>query len=122
MDNDLAWLPAWLGLKPDAQPPMRFISLFETARRNRIGEHKERLVAAKFLIQPFDQKIVFVIEHFLEPHTAHAAVGRSVNGIAEGHVIRRHGLGDCARCAADAKESARYLLSRANFSERAVLC
>ena len=34
VDNDLAWLPAWLGLKAHAQPAMRFIALFETARRN----------------------------------------------------------------------------------------
>src|SRR4030095_13893804 len=121
MDNDLAWLPAGLRLKPHAQPAMRFITLFETARRNGVGEHKERFLGSKFLIQPFDQKIVFVIEHFLEPHTAHVAVRRTVNGIAESHVIGRHGLGDCAGGTANAEESARYLLSRANFSEGAVL-
>ena len=62
-----------------------------------------------------------MIEHCLETHTANVAVGLSVNGIAESHVIGRHGLGDCAGGAAHAKESARYLLSRANFSERAIL-
>ena len=62
-----------------------------------------------------------MIEHCLEPHTANVAVGRSVNGVAESHVIGGHGLGDCAGCAAHAKESARYLLSRANFSEGAIL-
>src|SRR5262249_7960603 len=120
MDNDLAWLSAWLGLKPHAQPAMRFISLFETARCNRIGEDKERFVGSKFLIQPLDQKIVLMIEHFLEPRTADVSVSRSVNSIAEGHVISRHGFGDCARSAADAKKSARYFLSRANFSESTV--
>src|SRR5262249_25040428 len=120
-DNDLARLTAWLGLEPHAQPAMRFISLFKTARRNCIGENKERFLGSKFLIQPFDQKIVFVIEHCLQTHTAHVAVGRSVNSIAESHVVGRHGLGDRAGGAADAKESACYLQSRANFSERAVL-
>src|SRR5262245_20867971 len=62
-----------------------------------------------------------MIEHFLEPHTANVAVGRSVNSVAESHVIGRHGLGDRAGCAAHAKKSARYLLSRANFSEGAIL-
>src|SRR4030095_215780 len=121
MNNDLVRLPAGLGLKPHAQPTMRFISLFETARRNRIGEDKERFLASKFSIQPFDQKIVFMVEHFLEPHAANVAVGGSVNGVAERHVIRGHGLGDCAGRTANAKESARYLLSRANFSEGAIL-
>ena len=73
------------------------------------------------LIEPFDQKVVFMIEHFLKPHAANVAVGGTVNGIAECHVVCRHSFGDCARCAAHTKESACYLLSSANFSEGAVL-
>src|SRR5262245_8195190 len=121
MDNDLAWLPSGLGLKLHAQPTVRFITLFETASRNGIGEDKECFLGSKLFIQPFDQKIVFMIEHFLEPHTANVAVGWSVNGVAESHVIGRHGLGDCAGCAAHAKKPARYLLSRTNFCEGAIL-
>src|SRR6266550_4416000 len=100
---------------------MRFITLFETARRDGIGEDKERFLSPEFSIQSFDQEIKFMIQHCLEPHTANIAVSRSVNCVAESHVIGRHGLGDCAGCAAHAKESARYLLSRANFSEGAIL-
>src|SRR5262245_19063199 len=121
MDNDLTGFPARLGLKPHAKPAMRFITLFETARHNGIGEDKECFLGSKLLIQPLDQKIVFMIEHFLEPHAANVAVGRSVNGVAESHVIGRHGLGDCAGCAAHAKKSARYLLSRSNLCEGAIL-
>src|SRR5262245_41696493 len=121
MDNDLAWLPSGLGLKPHTQPAVRFIALFEAARRDGIGEDKECLLGSKFSIQPFDQKIVFMIEHFLEPHAADVAVGRSVNGVAKCHIIGGHGLGDRAGCTANAEESARYLLSRANFSESAIL-
>src|SRR6266513_1786041 len=121
MDDDLAWLPPGLGLKPHAQPAMRFITLFETARHDGISEDKERFLGPEFSIQPFDQKIIFMIQHCLEPHTANVAVGRSVNCVAESHVIGRHGLGDCASCAAHAKESACYLLSRANFSKGAIL-
>src|SRR5215831_16155987 len=100
---------------------MRLIALLETARRDGIGEDKESFLASKFSIEPFDQKIVFMVEHFLQPHSADVAVGRSVNGVAECHVIRGHGFGDCAGSATNAKESARYLLSRANFSEGAIL-
>src|SRR5206468_10022128 len=100
---------------------MRFITLFETARRDGIGEDKERFLGPEFSIQPFDQKIKFMIQHFLEPYTANVAVGGSVNCVAKCHVIGRHGLGDGAGCAAHAKASARYLLSRADFSESAVL-
>src|ERR1043166_6970088 len=100
---------------------MRFITLFETARRDGVGEDKERFCGTEFCVQSFDQKIVLMVEHCLEPDTADVAVGCSVNGVTECHVIGRHGLGDCAGCATDAKESARYFLSRANFSEGAVL-
>src|SRR4029077_7385904 len=100
---------------------MRFITLFETARRDGIGEDKERFLGPEFSIQPFDQKIVLVVQHCLEANPADIAVSLSVNGVAESHVIGGHGLGDCAGCAAHAKESACYLLSRANFSEGAIL-
>src|SRR4030095_1654067 len=121
MDNNLAWLPPGLGLKPHAQPAMPFITFFETARRDGIREDKERFLGAEFSIQSFDQKIVLAVEHCLETNTTHVAVSRSINGIAKCHVIGRHCLGDCAGCAPDAEEPARYLLSRANFSEGAIL-
>src|SRR5262249_7231297 len=120
MNNDLARLSAGLGLKPHAQPAMRFITLLETARRDSICEDKKRFLGAEFSIQSFYQKIILMIEHCLEPQSANVAVARSVNGVAECHVIGRHGLGDCAGCSAHAKESARYLLSRANFREGAI--
>src|SRR5947199_3341296 len=100
---------------------MRFITLFETARSDGVAEDKECFLCAEFSIQSFDQKIVLVVEHRLETDTADVAVGRSVNGVAKCHVIGRHRLGDCAGCAAHAKESARYLLSRTNFSKSAIL-
>src|SRR5215469_16665678 len=99
---------------------MRFIALFETAHCDRISKDKKRFLSPEFCVQSFDQKIVFMIEHRLEPHTANVTVGRSVNGVAECHVIGGHGFCDCARSAAHAKESACYLLSRANFSEGAI--
>jgi hypothetical protein len=44
---------------------MRFITLFETARRDGVGEDKERFLGTKFSIKSFDQKIVLVVEHCL---------------------------------------------------------
>src|SRR5206468_9684794 len=58
---------------------------------------------------------------FLETNTTDVTVPRSINRIAESHVVGRHGFGDRAGCAADAKESARYLLAGANFSEGPIL-
>src|SRR5438034_191422 len=84
-------------------------------------EHKKCFLGPEFSVESLDQKIIFVIQHFLEANTADVAIRRSVNRIAERHVVGRHGLGDRAGCAADAKESARYLLAGANFSEGPIL-
>src|SRR5438477_7126310 len=100
---------------------MRFIALFETARRDGVAEDKECFLCAEFSIQSFDEQIVLMVKHRLKTDTADVAVGRSVNGVAKCHVIGRHGLGDGAGCSANAKESACYLLSRANFSKSAIL-
>ena len=58
-----------------------------------------------------------VIQHFLETKATDVAVGRSINCIAECHVVGGHGLGDGACCAAHAEKSPRYFLTGANFSE-----
>ena len=113
VDNNLVWLPTRLKLKSHAQPAMRFVALFETARRDRVGENKKRFLGAEFSVEPFDEEIVFVIEHCLETHTADIAVRRSINGIAECHVVGRHRFRDRAGCAAYPKESARDLLASA---------
>src|SRR5215469_14623442 len=115
MDNNLAWFCAWLRLKPHAQPAMRFVALFETARGDRVAENKKCFFGPKFSIEPFDEEIVFVVQHCLEAHAADVALGGSINRVAECHVIGRHRLGYGARCAAHAKESACYFLAGANF-------
>src|SRR5262245_22865936 len=121
VNDNLAWLPARLGLKSHAQPAMRFAALFKAARRNRVGEDKECFLGPEFSVESLDQKIIFVIQHFLETNTADVTVPRSITRIAERHVVGGHGLGDRAGCSADPKESACYLLAGANFSEGPIL-
>ncbi len=43
VDDNLAWFTAWLGLKSHTKPAVRFIVLFEAARRHSIGKNKEFL-------------------------------------------------------------------------------
>src|SRR5262245_23025877 len=100
---------------------MRFAAMFKTARRDRIGKNKKCLFDAEFLVETLDEEIVLVVEHCSETNAADVTVGWSINCVTECHVIGRHGLGDRARCAAHAKESARYFLARANLSERPIL-
>src|SRR5215471_2222963 len=111
MDDDLARLRSRLGLKTDAKPAMRFAAILKTARCDSIGEDEECFFGAEFLVETLDEKIVLVVEHRSKTHAANVTVGGSVNGVAECHIVGRHGLGDCAGCAAYAKESARYLLA-----------
>src|SRR5437762_6245617 len=61
-----------------------------------------------------------MIEHRPETDAADISVGRSINRVAEGHVVCRHRLCDCARGAADKKEPARHFLAGANFREGTV--
>ena len=100
---------------------MRFTALFKTPRRNCVCKDEKGFLRPEFCIEPFDKKVVFVVEHCLETNTAHVAMGRSINRVAECHVIGRHGLGDGASGAADAKKSARYFLAGANLCKRPVL-
>src|SRR6266550_2242899 len=61
-----------------------------------------------------------MIEHRPETDAADITVGRSINSVAERHVVSRHRLCDCARGAADKKEPARDFLAGANFRESPV--
>src|ERR1043166_3014687 len=92
VDDDLAWLPAWLGLKTHAQPAVRFAALFKTARRNCVCKNEEGFLRSKFRVEPFDEKIVFVLEHCLETNTTDVALRWSIDRVAECHVVGRHGL------------------------------
>src|SRR2546423_1649628 len=121
MDNDLARLLSRIGLETDPKPAMRFAPMFKAARSDRVGKNEKGLFGAEFLVEALDKEIVLVVEHRLKTNAANVTVSGSVNGVAECHVIGGHGLGDCARCAAHAKEPASYFLARTDFSERAIL-
>jgi hypothetical protein len=58
-----------------------------------------------------------MIEHRSETDAADITVGRSINRVAERHVVSRHRLCDCARGAADKKEPPCHFLAGANFRE-----
>src|SRR5436190_16586469 len=51
---------------------------------------------------------------------ADITIGGTVDGVANGHVIRRNGLGNCPGRASGAKEPARHFLAGSDFGESAV--
>ena len=121
MNDDLTRLAARLRLETHPQPSVRFVMLLETARRHRIGENKKGAYAAELLVQSLDQQLVFVVEHGLETITAHVAVGRSVDRVAERHVVGRHRFRHGSRRAAHVEKTPRHFLAGADFGEGAVL-
>src|SRR2546423_1500959 len=121
MDHDLTRLAARVILETDPEPAVRFVVLFETARRYSIGENEKCPDAAEFFVQPLNEKAVLVVEHRLKTVAAHVTLRRAVNRVAERHVVGGHRLGDRASRAAHMKKTPRYFLSRADLRERAVL-
>ena len=121
VDDNLARFAARLLLKTHAQPAVRFVVLLEAASRDGVGKDKKRSVVSKFFIQPFDQQIVLVVQHRLEPVATDIAVGCSVNGVAKRHVVGRYSFGDCSRSAPDMEKSSSDLLAGADLGEGPVL-
>src|SRR5205085_8694651 len=121
VDDNLARLTAGLLLKTDPEPAVRFVVLFETARGHCVRKHKKGPKAAELFVKALDQQVVLVIQHCLKTIAAHVTVCRSVNGIAESHVVGGHRLGDGPRRAADMEKSPGDFLPGSDFRESAVL-
>ena len=61
VNDNLARLPSWFGLKSYTKPAVRFAALFKTARRDRVGENEKCFLRANFCVEAFNEKILFVV-------------------------------------------------------------
>ena len=97
--------------------------MLETLGSHRGGVSKKRGVGLASTFQALDQQPVFVLQHALQTgETDVAATGRAaVDGVREGHVVGRHGLGHGAGGATGAKEITRRFLPGADLDDAAVL-
>ena len=120
MDGDLGRRSEGRRLKAHAEPAVTVFLAGEAARRNGVGEDKELRGRTALGIEPLDQEIEFVVEHFDQPLAAHVPLARAIDSVAEGHVVGGHGLGNGSSRPADTKQPARDLLASANFGERAI--
>src|SRR6266487_1935601 len=59
VDDNLARWAAFLGLKSHAEPSVRFIVLFKTARRHGVRKNEKRFFRSEFSIEPLHQPRVF---------------------------------------------------------------
>ena len=121
VDDNLARWAAFLGLKSHAEPSVRFIVLFKTARCHGVRKNEKRFSPSEFSIESFHQKRVFVVEHRLKTDTTDIPIGRAVNRVAKCHVVGRHRFGDGASRAAHTKKSPCDLLARADLGKGSVL-
>jgi hypothetical protein len=86
-----------------------------------IRKGKERGAFAAGLIQALHQTFELVVEHGLQTLAAAVVLGRTVNAIADGHVVCGNGLGDGARGFAGVEKPTGDLLAGADLGKRAVL-
>src|SRR3954454_10428688 len=94
--------------------------LLETPCCDSVGKHKESSFIAHFLIEPFDQQFVLVIQHGVESGSADVAIARTVNGVAELHVVSRHGFRDRIGGSSHLKKATRHFLPRADLRKSSV--
>ena len=120
VDDDLARFRARARLKPNPEPAVRFVVLFEAAGRDRVRENKKRSLVPEFFIQAFHQQTILVIEHGLEPLATDIAIRWAVNRIAKAHVVGGHGFRDGPGGAAHEKTACHFLAS-ADLGERSIL-
>ncbi len=121
MDPNIARVGLRLGLEANAHPTVRFVPLLETPGRHGIGKGEKLCRRAPLLIEPFDQELVFVVEHCRQPPPTYIPVSWSIDRIAHHHVVGGNGFGDRSRRCTHPKEPARDLLPSADFCKRSVL-
>src|SRR5882672_142035 len=120
MNDDAAVLIPRMALELYAHPTMAFVGALKVACRHGICESKESCAAAACRLQPLHIQLMLVIEHALEALPGYVALTPAINRITDGHVIRRHRLGNCAGSPAHLEEPACHLLSSADLGKRAV--
>src|SRR5258706_10290124 len=121
MNNDVRRWSQRVGLEPNPHPAVGFVSLFETARLDGVGEDKETSGGPSLLLKPLIQQRILVLEHAMEPLARHITLGDAVNRIADCHVVSGHRFRDGSRSAAHPKEPARHFLPRPDLGKGAIL-
>ena len=120
VQDDLVRLGLRVVLEADPHPTVTVGVAAVVLGRHRVREREERALASPLEIEPFDQQVVFVVEHRDEATARDVALGRAVDRVADVLVVGRHGLRDRPGRAADAKEPAPDLLAGTDLGEAAV--
>ena len=121
VQDDLAVLVAGIGLEPHAHPAVAFVGALGSCGRKRCRRRRRRqVVSPRLSCKRLRFKLVLVVEHGFQPLPADIALALAVDGVADGHVVGRHALGDGAGGAAHVEEPPHHFLPGADLGERAV--
>src|SRR5579859_4414321 len=116
MNINFRWVGAGNRLKFDPEPAVAALA----ASSNCVSKSEESCVAAALVFEPFQEQVIFVIQHGLEPPPADIALRRTIDSVADGHIVGGNGLGHGLGGSADAKEPAGNLLPGADLREGAI--
>jgi hypothetical protein len=103
-----------------SHPPVALVAAPEAARHDGVGKGEERRPVTALVAEPVDVELEFLVQHALQPAGRDVPVGLAVHGVADRHVVGRHGLGDRAGRPADPEEPADDLLAGPDLGDRAV--
>ena len=96
MENDVAEFRTGGVLETEAHPAMGFVVPAEAAGCDGVCKNKESPIVIGCCPQPLDQEFLLVAKHGLQTLAADIPARGTVDGIAKGHVICRHGFRHCS--------------------------
>ncbi len=120
MQGDLVGLVTGMGLELDPHPAVALVVPLEAAGHHGVGEGEERRAVAPGVTQAVEVELELVVQHRLQPGHGDIPVGGAVDGVADGHVVGRHRLGDRPGGAAGPEEPAHHLLTGPDLGDGAV--
>ena len=120
MENDVAEFRTGRVLETQAHPAVGFIVAAEAAGCDGIRKNKESPIVAGCRSQAFDEEFLLVFQHGLQALAAHIASRGTIDGVAEGHVVGRHGFRNGSSRSACREEVPGHFLARSDFGECAV--
>lgn len=120
VQKDLVRRTAWAGLEANAHPAVGVVAAAVAFRLHGVGVGEEGAFVSDVVLEALFEEGVLVLEHFNDALDGYVASDFSVDGVAEGHVVGGHGLGDGSGGASSLEEVATGLLSCSDFSEGAV--
>ena len=107
-------------LKPHPEPGVALVPAGVGSGGGGVREREEPRPIAPGGIEPLAEQGKLVVEHLLDPLPRHIPRRLAVDGVAHGHVVGRHRLGDGAGGTADREKPAGHLLPGTDLGEGAV--